>query len=75
VKRALAPLHDVHDSVTRGGEDFIGVVLVLVGCLVELDAHEDAHPLEVGLREVSDTHLRHGGHGRCAAHEGRLLAL
>jgi hypothetical protein len=41
---------------------------------VDLSAHEDALPLEVGLREVLDAHLPHAGHGRRAARGGRLLA-
>jgi hypothetical protein len=71
----LGDYHDVHGSVARGGEDVVGVVLVLVGWLVDLGAHEDVLPLEVGLREVPDAHLPHPGHGRRAARGGRLLAL
>ena len=41
---------------------------------VELKAATDALALEVGLREVPDALLGHGGHGPRAARGGRLLA-
>jgi hypothetical protein len=63
------------DVEFRGGEDVVGAVLVLVEWSVEVYAHEDALPLEVGLCEVLSDLLRHGGHAQRAARGGRLLAL
>jgi len=67
------------DEVLDGGDGgadagVVGDVLVLVERHVEVGAHEDALPLEVGLREVPDALLGHGGHGAGPARGRRLAA-
>ena len=75
----MAARFDKLDEVLDGGyggpdAGVVGDVLVLVERHVEVGTHEDALALEVGLREVLDALLGHGGHGPRAACGGRLPA-